>query len=373
VTVRDSAGIRIVENRVQNGAVPVYAELGEPDLEIGVVDGDPAYAFESIVGVASLPGRALVVAEGGGARQLRIFDAAGAHLRSIGREGRGPGEFVALTNLAVVSGDTIWAWDSRTRRMTAFRSDGTFAATATLASGVCCTRRVSRFSDGSFLDYRQAPLPLGGFGIQRLGVEAWRFDAQGSPTDSLLTLPGPEAFLERNPQGGIMVAPVPMGRSVSHGATKWQVVVAASDAYRLVHRSATGNPTMIVTAPDLERPFAPGEVEELLEKSIADCSSALCPGITERMFEAYEVPETRPAFSELIFDALDHLWVAEWEPDGTPVTGWHVFSSDGELLGRVAVPPGLEVHEIRADYVLGVVTNELDVPFVRRYPLTRLR
>jgi hypothetical protein len=164
-----------------------------------------------------------------------------------------------------------------------------------------------------------------------------------------------------------------MGRSVSHGATKWQVVVAASDAYRLVHRSATGNPTMIVTAPDLERPFAPGEVEELLEKSIADCSSALCPGITERMFEAYEVPETRPAFSELIFDALDHLWVAEWEPDGTPVTGWHVFSSDGELLGRVAVPPGLEVHEIREDYVLGVVTNELDVPFVRRYPLTRLR
>ena len=40
---------------------------------------------------------------------------------------------------------------------------------------------------------------------------------------------------------------------------------------------------------------------------------------------------------------------------------------------RVEVPPGLEIHEIDPDDVLGVQRGELDVPFVRRYPLTRLR
>ena len=43
------------------------------------------------------------------------------------------------------------------------------------------------------------------------------------------------------------------------------------------------------------------------------------------------------------------------------------------VLGRVATPPGLEVHEIGEDYILGVELNDLDVPFVRRYPLRRLR
>ena len=42
-------------------------------------------------------------------------------------------------------------------------------------------------------------------------------------------------------------------------------------------------------------------------------------------------------------------------------------------MGRVAVPVGLEVHEIGPDYVLGVELGDFDVPFVRRYPLTRLR
>ena len=85
------------------------------------------------------------------------------------------------------------------------------------------------------------------------------------------------------------------------------------------------------------------------------------------------MPEIRPAFSELKIDALDNLWVAEYEPVPRSVSAWHVFSPEGALMGRVAIPVGFEVHEIGADYVLGVELNELDVPFVRRYPLTRLR
>jgi hypothetical protein len=92
VVVRDSAGIRIVENHLPGGAAPIYAELGAPDLEIGVVDGDPAYSFTNVVGVRALPDGGFLVAEGP-ARELRLFDGNGRHVRSIGRAGDGPGEF----------------------------------------------------------------------------------------------------------------------------------------------------------------------------------------------------------------------------------------------------------------------------------------
>ena len=69
----------------------------------------------------------------------------------------------------------------------------------------------------------------------------------------------------------------------------------------------------------------------------------------------------------------DFLRGRDLEPEPVPVSGWHVFSPEGELLGRVATPLGLEVHEIGADYLLGVELDELEVSFVRRYPLARLR
>ncbi|MGD8600428.1 MAG: hypothetical protein PVF19_03610, partial [Gemmatimonadota bacterium] len=75
VSVRDSAGIRIVENSLPGGVAPVYAEVGELELEIGVVEGDPRYAFSRIVAARTLQDGEILVAEGR-AQELRVFDAA---------------------------------------------------------------------------------------------------------------------------------------------------------------------------------------------------------------------------------------------------------------------------------------------------------
>lgn len=107
-TVQDSAGIRMVENVVPGGDVPVYGTVGEPDLEIGVVEGDPVYVFSFVADARTLPNGDVVVVDGGfqGTEQeLRIFDSGGRHLRTIGRRGKGPGEFTRLTPLAGVSGE----------------------------------------------------------------------------------------------------------------------------------------------------------------------------------------------------------------------------------------------------------------------------
>jgi len=70
-TVRDSAGIAIVENHT-----PLWTETerwrlsDEPVLQIGAVDGDDAYLFSQITGALRLSDGRIVVANGA-SRELR--------------------------------------------------------------------------------------------------------------------------------------------------------------------------------------------------------------------------------------------------------------------------------------------------------------
>jgi hypothetical protein len=72
---------------------PVVVSLLEADpARIGDEDGASAVLFVGIVGAALLPSGELAVADGGD-HAIHFFDRSGALVRSVGREGAGPGEF----------------------------------------------------------------------------------------------------------------------------------------------------------------------------------------------------------------------------------------------------------------------------------------
>lgn len=50
---------------------------------------------------------------------------------------------------------------------------------------------------------------------------------------------------------------------------------------------------------------------------------------------------------------------------------WEVFDREGVWLGTVKTPPGLEVHEIGVDRLIGVAKDEYGVPYVQFHRLTR--
>ncbi|MDH4045855.1 MAG: hypothetical protein OEW06_15510, partial [Gemmatimonadota bacterium] len=83
------------------------------------------------------------------------------------------------------------------------------------------------------------------------------------------------------------------------------------------------------------------------------------------------VPATFPAFGDLNVDAEGRLWVADYRAPDEEQTTWTVFDAQGTLLGTIRTPPGLTVMEIGTDYLLGTWTDDLDVPYVRLYRLTR--
>jgi hypothetical protein len=105
-----------------------------PTVQIGAVEGDSAYLFQSVRTAHFASAGRIVVADAG-LKVLRVFDSHGQFVRQIGGAGEGPGEFLALRDAWMVSPDTIGVWDSRSKRLTYFTVDGDLIGTANVRPG----------------------------------------------------------------------------------------------------------------------------------------------------------------------------------------------------------------------------------------------
>ena len=127
VTVRDSAGVRIVENHkpTRQGDEGV-AVAPAPSLVIGAPDGPPEQQLYQVQDATVLPDGNLAVLNSG-ASELRFYSPDGEHVKTVGREGEGPGEFRTPEWLAVVV-DTLMVYDpfQGNGRLSLFEMTGEF-------------------------------------------------------------------------------------------------------------------------------------------------------------------------------------------------------------------------------------------------------
>ncbi len=132
VSVRDSAGIAIVENRVASwGNDDAWSVSPDARIRIGVADGDLPYQLFRVAGATRLSDGRIVVANGG-TGELRFYASSGVHLRSVGRPGEGPGEFRLLSRLWRDEHDSLYAWDRTLGRLSIFDGVGRLARTVRL-------------------------------------------------------------------------------------------------------------------------------------------------------------------------------------------------------------------------------------------------
>ena len=73
------------------------------------------------------------------------------------------------------------------------------------------------------------------------------------------------------------------------------------------------------------------------------------------------LPEIMPVFSRLLVDDVAWLWAELYRFDVTQPMRWLVFSTNGQDLGSVDMPPGLEVWQTGQAFVLGVWQDEFGV------------
>lgn len=379
-TVRDSAGIRIVQNER-----PAWKEgkgwrvADTPVLDIGVVDGEAAYQLDGVKAVARLSDGRIVVADGG-SRQLRFFSAEGRHLASAGRKGGGPGEFDAISWMGVGAGDSVLVWDAQPSRLSVFTPDGVFAR-AFKPDGLHMFPEVQAVIGGG------AVLMTPGFDPNEMDerpqgeyrdTAVWlRVPLAGGAGREVSRRPAQEMVFTRD-DGLFLTEPVVFGRSLHVAGAPDGWYAGASDAYQVEHRGPDGALRSLIRRVHEPRAVTDEDVEAYFNGRGKMDLSQMPPSMRARFLEQQRTERERiphratlPAFERLLVDGAGNLWVRDPQPREEEAQRWSVFDAEGRWLGTVETPAELEVEQIGADWILGTAKDELDVQHVRMYRIQK--
>jgi hypothetical protein len=364
----DSAGIPVVMNAAPTESVARWRIADPPRFQIGLADGPQEYLFDRVFGGAILSDGTVVVANVG-TFELRLFDAGGAHLRSVGREGDGPGEFRNLRLAGSFAGDSLLAYDMRLRRATVFTADLTLVRSNTIPEARETTRSVGVLSDGSFVLAR-SPASVSAGGLARM---PWSIDVltpEGEVRVSLGVFPGSEGYAVVPPDGGYTGIGVPFGRDVAFAVGRDRIVVGTDDAFSFRHYDASGAVVRVIRLDQQSAPVDPAELESIIAGIRSRDIGRLTPYRDQALAE---MPRhtTKPAFRSPLIDRDLNLWVRSYANSFPGSASWTVFDPEGKLVALVELPGILEVLDVTETQLLATVRDELGVERVRLYDLLK--
>lgn len=369
--VRDSAGITIVEN-----TSPLWAEgeawrlSAEPSVDIGVLEGDPEYQLFEVSGAARLPDGRIVIANGG-THELRFYDAAGRFLRSVGREGEGPGEFRIIGPLFVAR-DSLYVHDYRLDRISVFDTRGEFIRTFRLEAGESGSGwPLGLFGDGTVLVrgsrvFRASEVVSG---IVADTLPHYRYGPEGAILDTVGRWPMADQYVEGDGRS-LSVGTAAFGKPASIVTHGEHLFVGIGARYEIRKWTLGGRLERIVRRDVEPLPVTSEDIARYKEERLAVADEAW-RAFNERRLAGMPFPERMPAYADLKVDSGGNLWVEAYRRPGEDPPRWSVFDPDGRWLGVVETPPGLEIYEIRDDYVLGGWRDAFEVEHVRLYGLDK--
>lgn len=387
--VRDSAGIRIVEN----GPLASVDTLGivvdsAARLRIGLVEGDAPYLFERIVAATRLSDGRMAIGDYGSA-EIRFFDEEGRFLSAAGGKGGGPGEYVNFYNFHPLRADSLLIVDWEGGRWHFAGSNGEpgwrrEAPRYPPTTGTYSPRYRLRgtYTDGTLLVSGAVPS----------GCPAYQPEQSVLCTDSIRLL--------RMDRAGDVLAD--FGVSASTTVYQWRSAggsnMLLSDLYGQGRAVVAGMQTYIAHGSVLElRRFDPdGRLERIMRiaepappmpeswpmPAHTDAESRILAARWQEAREAAPKPPHYPMFTDIVaVRGSGSLWIRLASPslDLDEGVRWAVVDSAGVLRHVVRTPflwPGpffqaAPTIEIGRDYILNIARDSFQVPVVDLYPLVR--
>jgi hypothetical protein len=326
-------------------SVPVF-DLGRPADDTAAVVGFAVAAFRV--------DDSLIVVADRGYSALRYFDLAGTLRDSVGRVGDGPGEFRYLAR-AFLCGDSLVTLDIEHRQFDVFSARGVHARSFRLVAP----------KGGIFTDpYYEACGPTGVWLANgwdtvstrelarvRGQVPYWLADRDGRRIALLGDWPGSERLT--GPNGS---RPHPLGKEAVIAVGRTRAYIGTADSFAIMVFDLNGAPidTIRREGVALATTDADRQRYRLLDTLGQDASE-----IDRRLreWETFEFPLTVPAYTALLVDRADNLWVRLYPRSEQNLVRWIVFDPAGQELGQLDLPATLAVSDIGTDYILGVETR----------------
>lgn len=383
-TIGDTVVVRTLSGSVWGDTAMLVAEVS-----IGSLEG----ADEYVIGE---PG-AIAVGRDGEIYLLdtqvpvmRVYSADGTHLRDIGREGGGPGEYKRPDGMAVLPDGRILVRDPANQRISVFDEDGEYLTQWMLSGGFNTDRRF--YVDTASYSYVTALLERGvgpwdwKFGLVRYNPEGELLDTVAVPTWDY-----DYAQVTASAENSRSVRRVPFspGMAWSFSPLGYMVGGVSSD-YRVdLFRGARD-------VLRIERQWTPVAVKpEEAEERRRRITQGLQRQYGSWRWNGPNVPDGKPPFRELFLSWEGNLWVV-LSQEGVPKMSvaeaselerasgrvplrfeeppaFDVFAPDGRFLGHVKAPENLAIEPepiVRGDYLWAVVRDDLDVASVVRFRIT---
>ena len=368
----DSTGVRRVT--IDPSAADAMCSVGEePTFSVGDDEDHDELWFSRVLGVARLSDGSVAVADDQ-SREVRIFDASGSHVRSMGREGEGPGEFDNIWFMWRLPGDTLWVGDFRPWRYHLYTSTGEHVRTVTMDPLYANRSRGGGvLANGVSLNVRYEPARRRDFKTP----DSWHVEAHGPDgklLGTLMTLPGRTFGRVGGDASNFYDSPLfdasssidVAGRTVAVANGRDPEVKVLDDELRLRLVVRWDDPGREVTAAHVRsareaRRRRAGEAGEERRLGISDLDSDL------------PAADFFPSVSSVKAGVDGTVWVWRYPRPGVPGRSRVMaFGSDGDLECFLTTnKDDYRILEFGADYVLGVHTTELGVQHVAMYDLVR--
>ena len=269
---------------------------------------------------------------------VKQFGPTGAYVRSIGREGGGPGEF-KVTLVATAPGLLV-VHDPSSARTSVFDSAGSFLRRWNSA---CCNwKGIGVTREGVIA------VPFNGnpAGARHAGDAYFvRYLLDGSLVDTLRIV-GPEGVGEprrwsfESANGNQYFVPIPLTPAVSMTLNPaGGAIVGWSGAYRFFTTRTGLDTTQVVT---LETgPVTVTEAQRIhLRDSLVEWygDGEVDRKATDEAFKLADIPSTAPYFESIAVDGSGNCWVRRVGGTSQISARFDVFDSTGAYLGAVPVP-----------------------------------
>lgn len=367
-TVVDSAGVTIVTHA--HLEAPLWATSAEPVLELGEVDAEGPESFFRISSAVELSTGDLAVFNSG-TGELRFFGPDGRYLRTVGRQGEGPGEYAGPVRLRRLAGDTLALWDSRQPRMTTLSPEGEVVRTAS-PQGI--GRRpvlISVLPDGAMFFEQEIllriPAPTE---LTQLYANYIVWNADGSVRDSLPVQENHQII--RWGEEGPLAGPPTFGVVTEFAGDETGYWVGTQKHEEIVRYSMDGAELLRLRWAPTDRATSQADSDLFLEEVLPTLPNDDARQRRREMHAGTMVLPVFPSHGQLFLDRPGYLWVQEYErPGRVDPSRWFVFDREGMLVARVELPRGLRMFEIGEDYVLAQRNDDLGIEYIVRYALDR--
>ncbi len=348
-------GVKVIKNPKE----PLFGEITfdlEEDLSIGNEEDENYMFYRASLGAVDSDGNILVLDRGN--FRIQKYDRNGKYLKSIGRQGQGPGEFERPDTLYLDSDDNLYVEDAG--KVHIFNKGGEFKTAITLAEYTrpimgefFTTKEGSLIAQTLSRGERKSDMPMDRDMFYNIDIVS----QEGTTIKTIATFRIESSDTIKTERGFTSPNSLCIPRLCLCPINEDLAIYGYALDYSLFAINAKGETVYIIRKDESPKPVTGAEKEKVIDRRMrAQKENERMTQISRSKYaSALRFPKHKPFYRTIIKDDKDRIYVEKFKfPfDLSDSADFDIFSKDGYYLYKAKIP-------VRYPFIPPVIKNGYD-------------